>query len=145
MSEYNRSAEKRIDELASEAVGDFETAIMHNLVYETVDGQRDRNNELIRTLDLAESAYDLSDETETDDLDSAAFEAANALDDVVDALVDQQIAIACAEIITEGDDWTDTWDAEDVDAAQHEAREWLQTHQDAAERVSVLEEVADVE
>jgi len=139
--DIHRTAEKHAHELATDAADQFEATILHNLVHDTVKGQHTRENDLIRTLDLAERAYDLSDETDTDGLDSAAFDAAESLHDVVEQLVADCVAEACATIVLDGDEWTDTWDAADVHAAQAEAREWLGDHLDVAERVGVLKDV----
>lgn len=137
MRNYNRRAEKRISELATEAAAQFETTITHNCVHETVDGDHNRDNELLRTLDLAESAYELSDETESDALDGAAFDAAETLNYVIDELVDDQIARACAYVLEHADDWGDAYDRESIVAAKAEARAWLEAHRGAAERVGV--------
>lgn len=141
--DYHRNAQGMARSHADESADQFDTTIMHNLVHETVDGQHDRDNMLIRTLDLAYRAYDISDEAETGHLDSAAFAAAEELNDVVEDLVDEQIAKACADVILDGDAWTDAWDEEEIDAAKHEAREWIQQHEDAAARADVPEEVYD--
>ena len=138
MSDYNRRAEKRISELAAKVATQFDSTIMHNRVHETVDNRHNGPNDLIRTLDLAESAYDLSDVTDIDDLDDAAFGAAEQLNDVVDDLVAVQIATACADVILDGDAWVDTWDRSKVGAAQIEAKGWLGNNLDAAERAGVL-------
>lgn len=139
--DYHRNAEGMARSWADESAEQFDTTIMHNRVHETVDGQHDRDNMLIRTLDLAYRAYDLSDEADTVHLDSAAFAAGEELNDVVEDLVDEQIATACAHVILDGDAWTDAWDLEEIDAAKDEAREWIQTHEAAARRAGVLEEV----
>lgn len=134
------AAEKRIRDLASEAANQFDTSLLHNRVHEQVKGQWGRTNDLARLLDLAERAYQLAEDR---DHDSEIFGAAEQLNDQVDALVAEQVAQACAAIIEDADDWTDTWGDDEVAAAQHEAREWLQLHLEAADRAGVREVVAD--
>jgi len=147
MSEFCRSAEKRMQTLAGEAADQFDTTLLHNRVHEQVSGQWNRENDLMRVLDLAERAYDLSAERRMVDDGSgmAIFGAAEDLNDQVGRLVDEQVAIACAAVVAEGDDWTDAWDEEAIVEAQTEANGWLCAHLDAAERADVREEVvADV-
>jgi len=141
--DYHRRAEKTLSLHVDEAAEQFDATILCNRVHETVDGQHNHDNHLLRALDLAERAYDLSDDAETDQLDSAAFGAAEELIAVTDDLVEEQIATACADVIQNADDWTDVWEQEQVDAAKHEAREWLQTHEDVAGRVDLPAEVDD--
>lgn len=141
--DYHRRAEKTLSLHADEAAEQFDATILCNRVHETVDGQHNRDHHLLRALDLAERAYDLSDDAEADQLDTAAFGAAEELMAVTDDLVEQQIATACVEVIQNVDDWTDVWDQEQIDAAKHEAREWIQTHRDAADRADLLDEVDD--
>jgi len=139
---YSRSAEKRMRELADDASTAFESTVLHNRVHEQVAGQHNRDNHLIRLLDLAERSYDLADEYETDrTVSSEVFAAAERLNDQVDALVNESIARACATIVTESQDWDDVHDPEDLQEARYEARAWLQQHQTAAERAGVWEEV----
>jgi hypothetical protein len=142
MKDYNRQAKRRASELASEAADQYEATILHNRVYDTVDRQHHENH-LLRTLHLSECAYELSDDAETDHLDSAAFGAAEQLNATVDDLVEERIAKVCADVILDGDAWTDAWEMSEIDAAQAEAREWLGDHLDAAERADVLETVRE--
>jgi len=144
MSNYCRDAEQQMRSLASDEADQFDSTLLHNRVSEEVSGQWNRHNDLIRLLDLTERAYDLSeDRREADDTVTASevFGAAEDLNDLVDRLVDERVAVACAAIVTEADDWTDAWDEDEIVAAQIEAKQWLGDHLGAAERADVREAV----
>lgn len=133
--------EKRVRQLAHDTAEEFKSTILHNRVSEQVRGGHTRHPDLLRVIQLAEGAYDLSEDRDDDVVGTAAFRAAEKLNDQIDALVDEAIAEACRVIICETDDWTDTWDQAEIDAARREAREWLQSNLDAAERAGVLDDL----
>jgi hypothetical protein len=130
---YSRRAEKRAKAYAREAAQEFDSALVHNRVSETVDGQHTRDNHLLRLLDLAERAYQLSDDAAVASLDSAAFDAAETLNAEVEDAVERLVAEACLVVRDETDDWTDVYDESDLSEARAEAREWLAAHPAAAE------------
>jgi len=155
--EFHRQAETRCSELATEAAEQFDSALLHNRVHETVDGQHGREHDLLVALDLAERAHDLSDQADSDALDDEAFAAARHLerpvDDLVDEavaracrdiLVDEPVARACRDILVEGSEWTGTWDKREVHDAQGEAMDWVGDNPDACDRAGVLEAVQEV-
>lgn len=139
---FSHSAEKRMQKLARAAADDFETPPVHNLVHEQVSGQWNRDNDLMRLLDLAERGYALAEDLDTDAISDNVFDAAETLNEQVDRLVDEQVATACAKIVTESDDWDDAWDEEILELARDEADHWLRFHVGAAQRAGVWEEVA---
>jgi hypothetical protein len=143
--EFHRQAETRCSELATEAAEQFDSTLLHNRVHETVDGQHDREHDLLVALDLAERAHDLSDQADSDALDDQAFAAAQHLEHPVDDLVDEAVARACRDILVEGGDWTDTWDEREVHDAQGEAMDWVGDNPAACDRAGVLEAVQDIE
>lgn len=138
MFEPRPAARRRIRNLTTDAADQFESTLLHHRVYEQVQGQHGKHNDLARLLDLAEGAYQLADDR---DHDTDVFGAAETLNDQVEDLVDEQIATACAVIVTEADAWTDAWDEETIAEAQIEAKQWLGDHLTAAERAGVAEEV----
>jgi len=138
MFEPCRDAKMGADRLASDAAGQFDVTLLHNRVYEQVKGQHDEHNDLIRLLDLAERSFQLANDRDHDD---EIFAAAETLNSQVEALVDEQVAKACAVIVREADGWSDAWDQTDIDDAKHEAREWLETNEEVARRAGVWEEV----
>ncbi|QLH82445.1 hypothetical protein [Halosimplex pelagicum] len=139
------NADKRVRGLARNRADNFDATILHNRVSEQVRGSHTTEDDLTRLVELAESCYQFSadrgESVSDDEVASAAFGAAEELNDRIDDLVDVQVARACAEIVTEAPEWTDHWDEEEIADAVHEAREWLQLHEAAAERAGVLEEV----
>jgi len=134
----------RLNSLASDAADQFTAPLLHNRVHEQVKGQHGDESALRATLEAAEQAYHIAERREEVG-SGAAFDAAETLNDTVDTLVDEQVARACAVIITEADDWTDAWDAVDIHAAQAEARRGVSDHVEIAEQVGVLEDCRDAE
>jgi len=142
--EFHRRAETFCSELASEAAEQFDTTLLYNRVHETVDGQHNRDHDLLVALDLAYRARDLGQRTDSEALDNATHSAARTLNGPVDALVDEAIARACRDALVEGSDWTDAWDARDVSEAQGEALDWVGDHPEACDRAGVLEDAQEV-
>ena len=146
MMSAERQARTRVKELAHNASDEFDATILNNRVYEAVRGDHG-NTDLKRVLTLAEGTYELAADRNRsvgdDDVASAAFGAATDLDDVVDGLVAETVAVALAELLEAiaEEDWTDVWSDEEIAAAKHEAREWLQANHEAAERAGVWDEV----
>lgn len=141
---YSHDAEKRMKTLARERADGFDATLLHNRVSEQVSGQWNRDNDLLRLLDLAERSYALADEREEQgDVVTATevFGAAEDLNGLVDRLVKERIAVACATVLTEADDWTDAWDEEAIVEAQIEAKWWLGDNLGAAEHAGVYDEV----
>jgi hypothetical protein len=142
----SHDAEKRMQSLARDTADQFDATLLHNRVSEEVSGQWNKDNDLIRLLDLAERAYHLSEDRRGDDdvvTATEVFAAAEDLNDLVDRLVDERVAVACAAIVTEADGWTDAWDEADIVDAQIEAKEWLGDNLGAAERAGVYEAVVE--
>ena len=141
--------EKRVRQRARNEAEQFDAALLHNRVYDQVQGSHDREHDLARLVELTEDAYAFAEDDRDaygdDPIGDAAFDAAERLNDQVDAVVAEQVARACAVVATEAQDWTDAWDREELAAARHEAREWLQTHTEAAERAGVLDDVTGIE
>jgi hypothetical protein len=140
---------KRVNRHARDQAEQFDTTLLHNRVYEQVQGAHDTEHDLTQIIDLADGCFQFAEEWRDDCVEdpvgSAAFGAAEALNDQIDAVVDEQIATACAVVATDAQEWTDAWDADELAAARHEACEWLQNHLDAAERAGVLDDVTGIE
>ena len=135
---------KRLRVMARDAAESFDTTICANRVYDQVNGAHDRHNDLLEVLELAERCYDLSDERDDRGVVSqAAFDAAETLNDQIDAVRDEQIAQACAVIVQEADGWTDVWSGTQISDAVDEAEEWLREHPSARDRAGVGMEVLD--
>lgn len=140
--QIHRKAVRRLRAQANTAADQFEATLLHNRVHERVDGQHTTDHALAAVLDASERAHAIDDREDVPDaVGDAGFDAGERLYEVVDELVEDAIARACATIVIEAADWADTWDQEQIAAAKHEAREWLQVHTEAAERAGVLEAV----
>jgi len=131
--------------MAREAADQFDSVLLSNRVNEQVGGAFDSEHDLTRVVALAEDCYDLSNVrggvTGDDELAGAAFDAAEALNGQIDMVRNEDVARACATVVMESDDWGDAWDADEIEAAQSEAREWLENHPLTAERVGFAVEV----
>jgi len=142
--DIHRQAEKRLHAQADQAVEQFDSTLLHNRVHEQVAGQHSRAHPLAAWLDVTERAYDLAEREDIHDpAAEQAFSAGEVLTRGVGQLVADQVARACATIVLKAGDWTDTWSAGEIDAAQAEAERWLTEHRDAAERIGILEDVRE--
>lgn len=126
-------AEKRVRNYEAEAAQQFESTILHNRVHDRVR----EDEELRHLLDVAERAYALADVSEFDDVDRAAFDAAEIVNDRVDDVVERAVANVLLETYDSLDEFGDVWGPDDIEAARKEAERWFADH-----RETVLE-VAD--
>ena len=119
----------------------FDSTLLHNLVYETVQGHHHREPELPRLLTLIEEMYEYSHERRTEkgdnDLASVAFGAAEDLNEHVDAVVEEAVAEALVDWLYSAEQYIDTWDKSDVTEAKREARAWLDENAEAVERAGL--------
>ncbi|MEA5387136.1 hypothetical protein VB779_08745 [Haloarculaceae archaeon H-GB11] len=135
------SPRKRVNTLARDAAEQFDSTLLSNRVSEQVSGDHETHSDLVSLVELAEECYTFSEPRDhRERVAMAAFEAAEALNDVVDDVVEEEVATACQVIIDEAPEWTNAWDAEEIDAAIEEARGWLAEHEAAADRAGVAEE-----
>jgi len=121
---------------------EFDATALHNKVYEAI-GEDDELAQYCDALAAAENARDLHEGTD------ACSERWGEMDDACQQFetvsrerAREVAAEACHEIIKDGDEWTDVWDAGKIEDAQQEAREWLQMNTSVAERVGVMEALA---
>lgn len=143
MRDLIRPAEKRLDDHAQQVAEQFDATILHNRVFETVPV-----DPLLREIvDVVERAYRIEESDEQPpEVRRAAFKAAERLNGHVDRLVEDAVARELAQALTDMDDWGDTWDEEEIEAARTEASGWLYEHDEARERnglTDVLVEDAD--
>lgn len=142
--------EKRVKRLARGRSDQFDSVLCGNRVHEAIDMQHEHGRDLRELIEIVEDAYVLAERRRAnqgfdDPVRESAFDAAESLTDHVDELVDEVVAAALGDVLEHADDWTDVWDAEDVEAAKDEAREWLQDHREAAERADVSAEIKEAE
>ncbi|ELY84254.1 hypothetical protein C486_00769, partial [Natrinema gari JCM 14663] len=76
-----------------------------------------------------------------DDIYSVTDQAVDSLEAAFEDIIDVLVAEECAVVAQRKGEWTDRQDDEAVEAAVHEAREWLQAHEAAAKRAGVWSEV----
>ena len=140
------SINRQLRERARTTAEEFDTRLVHNRVYEQVQGQHTRDPDLRRVLELSEECYGLSDARGglDDIVGAAAFDAAESLNGQLEALVDEAIAEACAVIVRDAPGWDDSpWTGDEIDAAVDEAWDWLTDHEAAARRAGVKEVLDD--
>ena len=137
-------AKNRQKKLVRELAYPFDAAPLHNRAAEAL-GQDDQLWQLLEAWAEAEQALEVRDNAmgyTTDgsrcgDLDDAA----STINEVVRDRALEVVADACVEVIEHGDEWAADghWDEATIADAVHEAREWLQTNHEVAERVGSLE------
>jgi len=131
MRDITPAAEKRMNDVESEAADRFEATILENRMYEAI-GQSDEVRQIV---DVAERAYALEeDKRYVRRARRAAFGAAEELNEQIDLVVDATIAAECEEVIEDArDGWFDDHaDDEAIEAAFHEACVWLTENERAA-------------
>ena len=135
---------KRQGKLARKMASDIDATILHNSVYEDVEG----DDQLGMLLDATVGAEYAQEERE-DGLGSDAIrvddvgKVAGILSHVARTRTREVVAEACATVIQDGDQWAadGIYSQAAVDDAQHEARQWLQLNTNVADRLGLLEEV----
>jgi len=137
------SINRQLRERAHTAAEQFDTTLLHNRVYDQVQGAHTTAPHLRRVLELSEECYDLADERDhRGAVHDAAFGAGELLSAQLGALTDEAIAEACAVIVRDAPEWDDdVWSDAEIAGAVDEARAWLRTHEAAADRAGVLEVV----
>lgn len=132
------SVSKRVTSLTRGRTDDVDATLLANAIYEAIDG----DDQLRALLATTERAYGLADDREQavgydDPIRSAAFDAAETLNDLVVLRVDEIVAEACATVVAEAEGWDDAWSSAKIHVAVEEAEAWLAAHPRAAERVDV--------
>lgn len=137
-----RKSKSKQSEFVSSMADDFEATALHNNVYDSLNGD-DELAQLCDAAAAADTASNCRDETVggAHDHTQACEEAWGHLSHVARERALEVVAECCATVINDGDEWVGEghWDAEEIADAKHEAREWLQTHTNVAERVGALE------
>ncbi|GAA3882771.1 hypothetical protein [Haloarcula argentinensis] len=146
MSSYRPVASKRQQSDFSERFAeDFDTAPLHNTVWTEID----EDAQLARFCDGAAAAEAAAEHREDrqgyDALAEKADKGWGRLRKAARERALEVVAEACATVIQDGDQWVNEghWEQEVIDAAKREARDWLQCHTNEADRVGVLEVLAD--
>ena len=127
---------KRMQSEFTSMADDFDETPLHNKVYDDIG----EDEGLARFCDAAAAAEAAGEyRGREDELTEAADECWGRLHWAARQRALGVVAEACATVITEGDQWADEghWSQDDIDAAKHEAREWLQVHSNEAERTGV--------
>jgi len=137
----SRKGRDRLQATKDEYIEQFDSRA-REVLYE-LDAGDEALIKLTEAVGRAHYAHDqLYDRDRDRDENPAYKHTAAAIDDLeaaLDARVAECVADECATIISEADDWH--WDADQIAAARHEAREWLQVNRDVAKRAGVWQEV----
>jgi len=142
MVRRSHRANQVVSDAVSDRVDEFDSRVLENWMHSVDDG-----DELVHLYaEAIANAQHAAEETDErygwDDalhtLTDSSFEGLeSAFQDHLDALV----AEVCATVANREGVWIDHTDDENVEPAVHEARDWLQVHQEAAERAGVWDEV----
>jgi len=135
------NASRRLNEIAHERADEFGSGICNNRVHESLQGQHEYGPDLERYVSVAEDVYELSADEDLKDRRLDVFGAAKEINEHIDDVVDEVIAATLADLLEFVDDWDDIWGDDEIAAAKHEAREWLQANREAAQRADVWDEV----
>ena len=143
MPYQSRSSSRLQSRLQTARATWFETPPLHNQVYDELgdDAQLRAYCDAAGEADVASDVRRKSREA----IDEASIEALDGawarLVDVAETRADEVVAAVCARFIKEGDTWVaeDLYEREVVSDARYEARSWLQTHLELAERVGVVD------
>lgn len=125
-------------EYARNMATDFDAEILENAVYENVGEDR----ELAQLCDAATSTKGAREQRETAHGSSAALvsdieEAWGKLSYIARERAREVVAEACVTVLEDGEAWVSEGhcEKESMDAAQKEAREWLRTNTNVANRL----------
>lgn len=132
----------RANDVVKEAIDDyvdeFDSVLLENRMH-TVDDGDELVHHYAESIASSQHACNIADERYgyRDDLCRVAGDAAEKLEEQLEAHLDVLVAEECAIVAQREGDWTDRRDDAQVEAAVHEAREWLQVNREAAERAGV--------
>jgi len=140
----NRSyrANKVVNDAVGDRVDEFESVLLENRMH-TVDDGEELIGYYAEAIANAQYAADGVDDQYgwRDDIYSVTDQAVDSLEAALEDVLDVLVAEECAVVAQRKGEWTDRQDDEAVEAAVHEAREWLQAHEAAAKRAGVWSEV----
>ena len=134
-----RHGRQLISERIDEHLDDFDSAPIHNAVACADDGDGILE-ELAVAAERAWYAYvgtydGYEDRDVRDHYVNPLFDAYEECEQLVRDRVDELVAQRCIEAHIDGDQWRGDYDDRVVEESQREAREWLEAHQEAAERL----------
>ncbi|WP_121744429.1 hypothetical protein [Natronorubrum halophilum] len=143
MAQLSYRGRKRLSEARSTFIEAFDSRVLEDWMHSVDDGD-DLVYHYAEAIANAECAADEADERYGWD-DDTSLDAGSAVGELTGALemhLEALVAEICATVAQREGEWTEYTDDEEIEPAVHEAREWLQEHQDAAERAGVWEEVS---
>lgn len=135
-------ANQVVSDAVSDRVGAFDSRVLEDWMH-TVDDGDDLVHHYAEAIANAQHAAEETDDRYgwRDELHTTTDEAVESLEAAFEDHLDVLVADVCATVALREGDWINHADGGDVEDAVHEARDWLQTHQEAAERAGVWEEV----
>ena len=131
MTEYHPKADKRRREAVDRVVDQFESSLLTDIVR---DKLYYRHGAIVRLTDAVERCYALSednDEVQTDDMDAACFDAAETIQERLDAEVRAHVRSALDDIVADRAEIIDHHGPDGRDAVD-EARELADVEQTVA-------------
>jgi len=144
MAQISHHGRKLIGTRIDQHLEDIEAAPLHDAVAVADDGDEVLTEIAIaaeRTWFAMKATYGAYDGDERREAESEMMAAYEIIVDRLEKRVDENVAEVGCNAIRNGDEWKEHRDEDAVDNSQHEAREWLQTHQEAAQRAGIWESV----
>lgn len=143
MTRRSYRANQVVSDAVSDRVDEFESPVLADWMHTVDDG-----DELVHYYaEAIANAQYAAEQTDSrygwdDALYTATDSSVEGLESAFEDHLDVLVAEICATVAQREGSWVDHTDDEDViEAAVHEAREWLQANEAAAERAGVWEEV----
>ncbi|QCC57329.1 hypothetical protein [Natrinema thermotolerans] len=142
MARRSYRANQVLSDAVSDRVDEFDSRVLEDWMHSVDDGD-DLVHHYAEAIANAQHAAEETDERYgwQDDLHTTTDEAVQNLEAALKDHLDVLVAEICATVANREGDWIDHTDDENVEPAVHEARDWLQAHQEAAERAGVWDEV----
>jgi|GEM_PF-4960757 hypothetical protein len=134
------SGKRRVSGYRDKAIDQFESNLIQDALFDNVR----EDDQLRYAADVAERAYSLADYRDSavglDDVHDDIFAGAEELNEAADARFEEVVGEQCVTIIENVRDWQDDrpdLDDEVIQEAVDEAQEWLNEHDDVADRLDL--------
>ncbi|GAB3421487.1 hypothetical protein GCM10027435_25310 [Haloparvum alkalitolerans] len=137
MKNLSRDAEKRLSREVSAAVASFDSVLLSNVIHDrfTADDQLVHLAEASARLQYAVDTRrrELADDETAEQLD----EQRSVLSHAIEQRARERLAELCELVVADAPTWDNHWDTMQIETAVAEARTWLRTNTNAAERADV--------
>lgn len=136
MSHFSRQAKKELSRHETTFTEGFDT-ILADVIHDRLREDEQLRQVITAYTETEAALSQREDEQWYDDAASEIDDAVGRLRYAVRRRVREVVAELCSEVICDAGSWTDVHDEEDLRETVEEAREWLSTNSNAAERAGV--------